>query len=226
MYCKHCSEEQETVTIAGVTYCASCSTILSEKKDSVQVEAPKHKMPKLETTDNEIRNEVIENPPRKKDLSVQEMEENLDIPAIKKDELGGSAILLDILETKAKEETDEHTLEEDKKLSEASGEVLDILNSKPNSENHKEKRSFTPKPNGMAMNDIRPASHTKNKEHLQKKNKEILKSAENEIKDEAEQFARIVSSQSGYTREYDMMIMTIAIAVLATVVLVIYLTFK
>ncbi len=224
MYCDKCKKEQETITIAGKTYCASCSTVLNEKKIPSE-DLPKHKTPKPEATANGIKTEYPENYRQKIDPELKNYAKTLPVTPDQKDELEGSAILLDILKDNAKEKTDEKTLNQDKNLEEASDAVLDILSS-PGQERPKEKRSFTPKPNGIAMNDIRPNDQLRNKEHLQKKHKEILRSAEDEIKDEAEQFARIVSSQSGYTREYDMMIMTIAIAALAAIVMAIYLTFK
>src|SRR3989304_652384 len=96
MHCNHCKKEQETITIAGKTYCANCSTVLAEKKVSAE-EIPKHKMPKLETTDNEIRTEKVETPLKKEDPEIKELSRETKIPEVNKDDLESSAILLDIL---------------------------------------------------------------------------------------------------------------------------------
>ncbi|MEK7447451.1 MAG: hypothetical protein AAB632_01500, partial [Patescibacteria group bacterium] len=126
MHCNHCKEEQETITIAGKTYCANCSTVLAEKKIAPE-EIPKHKIPKLETTDNEIRTEQVEAPQKKEDSEIQKLSREAKIPEVNKDDLEGSAILLDILSDNARESSDQKTITEDKKLEEASEEVLDLL---------------------------------------------------------------------------------------------------
>ena len=221
MHCNHCKKEQETITIAGKTYCANCSTVLAEKKVSAE-EIPKHKMPKLETTDNEIRTEKVETPLKKEDPEIKELSRETKIPEVNKDDLESSAILLDILSDNAKESTDQKTITEDKKLEEASEEILDLLGKEQKPPEEKPKPKIKRAGTGV-MNDITVG---KRKDYLNKKHREVLKTAEKEIKDEAEKLGRIVVAESGYTKEYDIMILSIALTAVAMVILAIFLTFR
>jgi hypothetical protein len=221
MHCNHCKKEQETITIAGKTYCANCSTVLDEKKVSAD-ETPKHKIPKIEITDNPIRTEIVEASPKETSPEIQELSRDSKIPEVNKDDLEGSAILLDILSDNAKESADQKTVVENKKLEDASEEVLDILmgNQKKTPEKPKQKIKRT---GTGVMNDI---SIGKRSDYSNKKHRETLKTAEKEIKDEAEKLGRIITSESGYTKEYDIMIMSIALTAIMAVVLAIFMTFR
>lgn len=257
MYCNHCKKEEETIKVAGTTYCANCSTALVEEEAK---DVPKHKMPRLEVTDNEIRTEEVSPIPQEEDKATRELSRETSLPEVGKDELGSSAILLDILSDNAKEETDTETLEKDKKLEEASEEVIDLL-AQSNSEKTEDsinristlKNVEIPAPeidedraeaptseevgvptasaekkhapnlgNNKVMNDL----VGKRKDYLEKKHKSIARAAEEEIKDEVAMAGKIVTSESGYTKEWDLMIMSIALTALALVILAIFITFK
>lgn len=226
MLCNHCKKEQETITIAGKTYCANCSTILSDKKVSDE-EVPKHKMPKLETTDNDIRTQEAQSKPIEINSEVQEVSRESKIPEVNKDDLEGSAILLDILSDNAKDSSDNKTLEADKKLEEASEEILDLLG-KPSREEppKKTKPMGTQRKGNGVMNDIVPSKIGKRNDFMHKKHSSVVKDAEKEIKDEVANIGRIVTSESGYTKEYDMMILSIALTAIAMVILAIFMTFR
>ncbi len=230
MYCNHCKKEQETITIAGKTYCASCSTVLSDKKVGDD-ELPKHKMPKIEATDNGIRTEQITEPPKEIDPEIRDMAREMKIADVNKDDLEGSAILLDILSDKAKDSLDEETLNDDKKLAQASEEVIDILSKnkavtsqKPNPTPQKKvERPHTHQNSAnKIMNDIRP-SGTKKADHPKF---ESMKKAEEEIKKEAQSLGRIVTQESGYTKEYDLMIMSIVLTAIIMVIVAVFMTFR
>lgn len=233
MYCSHCKKEQETITIAGKTYCASCSTLILEKKVE-EKDLPKHKIPKINLTDNEIRTEQITEAPKEIDPDIRELSREMKIADVNKEELGGSVILLDILSDKAKDSLDEETLKDDKKLAEASEEVLDILENKKPEPTPAKKPEPTPPAKKVerpqtqqnsqkkVMNDIRPSNARNN--HPGKF--EPIKKAEEEIKKETEKFGKIVTQESGYTKEYDMMIMSIALTAIIMVIVAIFMTFR
>jgi len=251
MLCSHCKKEEETITIAGKTYCANCSTLLSDKK-SEAASTPKHKVPTLEQTDNEIRTAENKSKPPVVDPVIKEILKDTKIADVDKDDLEGSAILLDILSENAKEELDDKTLEEDKKLAEASEDVIDILGKSEKSTTEVRptvptQTQATKQPpmqtsavppqarkqhpphsnsNNKIMNDIIPANIGKRKDYQNKKHKETIKNAEQEIKGELENLGRIVSSESGYTKEYDLMIMAISLTAVTLVILAIFMTFK
>lgn len=237
MLCSHCKKEEETITIAGKTYCANCSTVLSEKKMGAN-ELPKHKTPAIEQTDNEIRTAVNKSKPVEVDPVIKEILKDTKIADVNKDDLEGSAILLDILSENAKEELDEKTLEEDKKLAEASEEVLDVLGKPKAPEETTPKtepavqaqapKKHIPHKNSKnnVMNDIVPTKVEKRKDYQNRKHRDTMKNAEQEIKGELENLGRIVSSESGYTKEYDLMIMSIALVAVTLVVFAIFMTFK
>jgi hypothetical protein len=219
MYCNHCKKEEETITIAGKTYCANCSTVLAEKK-AEEKDLPKHKIPKIEPTENEIRTEEVKNPPKEESKEIRKFSRETNIPDVGKDELGGSAILLDILSDNAKETTDKETMKKDEELEKASEEVLDLLSRKET----KPKEKYAPNlNNNKVMNDV---AIKKRKDYQSKKHQNIIKAAEEEIKDEAEKIEKVVISESGYTKEYDLMIMSIALTALALVLFAIFITFR
>ncbi|RJO59963.1 hypothetical protein C4544_06350 [candidate division WS5 bacterium] len=259
MYCNHCKKEEETVTIAGVTYCANCSTALVENKDSGQArmtegDVPTHKIPKIEETDNLIRTEEVPSMPKEENQEIRELSRETSLPEVGKDELGSSAILLDILSDTAKEETDAETVEKDERLEEASEEVIDLLGQDEAKETPALKevevsvpeisarKAEVPVPEGVgvptAVSETKYAPNAgnnhimndvvieKRKGYLEKKHKNIVRAAEEEIKDEVQMAGRIVTSESGYTKEWDLMIMSIALTALALVILAIFITFK
>lgn len=237
MLCSHCKKEEETITIAGKTYCANCSTVLSEKKMEAS-DLPKHKTPAIEQTDNEIRTAVNKSKPVEEDPVIKEILKDAKIADVNKDDLEGSAILLDILSENAKEELDEKTLEEDKKLAEASEEVLEIIGKSEAPEEATPKtepaaqvqipKKHIPHKNSKnnIMNDIVPAKVEKSKDYQNRKHRDTMKDAEREIKGELENLGRIVSSESGYTKEYDLMIMSIALTAVVLVIMAIFMTFR
>lgn len=228
MHCNHCGKEEETITIAGKTYCANCSTVLAEKKVP-ESNLPKHKMPKLETTDNEIRTE--QPAPQAKDGTpdIKELSREAKIPEVDKDDLEGSAILLDILSGTAKGLTDQKTIAENKKLEEASEKVLDLLeeNQTKPAEEKPEKPAErvvprTKEKTSGVMTDIIPKNISRRADYINKKHSHIVKEVENEVKN----IGRIVTSESGYTKEYDVMILSVALTAVAMAILAIFLTFR
>ena len=158
--------------------------------------------------------------PEKESKEIKNLSRETNLPEVGKDELGGSAILLDILSDNAKDSTDKKTLEKDKNLEDASEKVLNILTSqKP----QPPKKHTSNSSDGKIMNDITVG---KRKDYQNKKYRNIMKSAEEEIKNETQKAAKIVTSESGYTKEWDLMIMSIALIALILVLFAVYITFR
>ncbi len=249
MLCTHCKKEEETVTIGGKTYCANCSTLLSENK--VAAKAPKHKIPKMVFDENEIRTAEPKNE-HGPDNAAKDLLELTKLPESNLDELEGSAILLDILKDNAKENLDKKTFEEDKKILAASGDVLEKLKVengvKQGNEGQPAQKSEpmgiqaetriapaapplrqSPEPkragNTQAMNDIRPAI-TKRSDRPGKKEKRPLEKAEEMVKKDFINLEAPLITQEGYTKEYDLMIISFVVTAIVLVVLALFLALR
>ena len=247
MICKHCKKEEETITIGGKTFCANCSTLLKEDGTKKQ---PEQKIPKMSFTDNEIRTAA----PQKEDklADAADLPEPVDMPKSSLDELEGSAILLDILKDNAKENLDKKTFEEDKKILAASGDVLEKLKVengvKQGNEGQPAQKSEpmgiqaetriapaapplrqSPEPkragNTQAMNDIRPAI-TKRSDRPGKKEKRPLEKAEEMVKKDFINLEAPLITQEGYTKEYDLMIISFVVTAIVLVVLALFLALR
>lgn len=217
MHCQTCKKEQETITVGGEIYCATCSSLLQSNGG----DAKKENIPKLEKTDNPIRTEILEPAAKKEDEGIKQLSQESHLPDVSKDDLEGSAILLDILKDNAKDSLDKKTLTEDKKLEEAAEEVLDLIEkSEPEPSEPKQTEKVVRKGNGV-MNDI---SIGKRADHL-RKGSHPVQTAEKEIKDEVKRAAKIVTSERGYTKEYDMIIMSIALTAVVLIIMVLFITF-
>ena len=237
MICKHCKKEEETITIGGKTFCANCSTLLKEDGTKKQ---PEQKIPKMSFTDNEIRTAA----PQKEDklADAADLPEPVDMPKSSLDELEGSAILLDILKEDAKEKLDKKTLDKDKELAKASGAVLDTLAREPQPQKQEQAKTEARKPDlpdmrqavqspqkteiakttaARVMNDINPRI-AKRDDRLGKKEKRPLHKVEEAVKEEAVKFEAPLITQAGFTKEYDLMIVSFVVtaAVLVVVALV------
>lgn len=219
MHCKNCKKEQETITIGGETYCATCSSLLETKN------VPKKeglKIPELKKDNNPIRAEVVKPEDKKVDAEIIEISSEAKIPVVSKDDLEGSAILLDILNDSAKQKLDEKTLTQDKKLVEATDEVLELIEKGDKTPVEKQETQKVARKGNGVMNDIVIG---KRSDHLNTKHQTIAV-AEREIKEEAQKMARIVTSEKGYTKEYDIIIMSIALTAAIFVILAIFMTFR
>jgi len=200
MTCKHCKKEEETIKIAGKTYCTNCSNILSEEP----AEPPKHKMPELVPDDVGIQSFAPTESPVDIPKETIELSKNTGLPAKSKDELGSSAILLDILSEDAKELQDGKTLEKDDALEKASEQILDTI------------APAQPEPPKVAvMNDISPQISQKGGYMPGTDIKEKKKSLWDEP-----------VSEEGFTREYDMLIILSGFVVVLVTLVVALVAFK
>lgn len=217
MLCKHCKKEEETITIAGKTYCANCSTMLSEKKVEAS-KLPKHKMPNMDVTENEIRTEKPVNKHEEFEPKVIEMEKNLHVPAKSADELGSSAILLDILSQNAEEKLDEKNIQKNKDLEKASEEVLDALAtaSPP-------VKKETPK---IHMNDIVSGKISRREDRVAEHSHGIAKKIEEEVKRDVEEMKKPLKNEMGLTREYDILIIFLVVSAILLVLMAILVSLK
>jgi len=224
MNCSHCKKEQETITIAGKTYCANCSTILAENAVS-DSEIPKHKIPKIEFTENEIRTEV---PPANKNVETKELRElskETKLPKVTKDDLEGSAILLDILSDDAKTKANDATTEQNKKLGKVGQEVIDML-TKQEPKKHNETAPQTKSASNGSMRDITTANIRKRNDFIHKNPRQVVRETKRNIENDIKNVGQVISSEKGYTKEYDIMILSIALTAIALIILAIFMTFK
>lgn len=200
MNCKHCKKDEETIKIAGKTYCTNCSNILSEEK----ADPPKHKMPELVPDEVGIQSFAPAETPTDIPKETIELSRETSLPAKSKDELGSSAILLDILSEDAKELQDQKTLGKDTALEQASEQVLDSLESAQPSP-----------PKAAVMNDISPRISQKGG---------YMPGAN--IKEKKKSLWEEPASEEGFTREYDMLIILSGFVVVLVTLVIALVAFK
>ena len=238
MICSHCKKEEETVTVGGKTYCAKCSTLLIENK---KVEELKIKIPKMSFDENEIRVIRLENKKLQSDevAKAKEILKTAHLPAGNLDELEGSAILLDILKDNVQESLDEKTLEKDKELYQVSNEVLNAIGNqkseirtviKGEQPDVSPKLKTVPQPLEKTaipkpMIDIKPTV-AKRGDHIAKREKRPAQRVEDLVKKDIKTLETPLVAQAGFTKEYDLMIISFIITAVILVLVALVLAFR
>ena len=188
MFCKFCQKEQEYVRVGGKTHCASCGGVLEDTGASSDA-----KTPEITPEPARIETEILPHAETSTPPEIQELAAETKISAHTREELEGSAILLDILSDNATDLKTDSEIGRSEDLIAASGATIDYLSTVSDGKLQDAK----PK----SLNDITPAKVVKRDDYLDKYFKGSVKKVEEEVVGDVKKIEETVGSQKGAVRE-------------------------